>query len=74
MQEREVVDLDEWLENRKTALKNAPLEIRPKKLDKGIKSRSFEERLALAKACKEAWDDAIASGRIKKTIDSYELC
>ena len=58
----------------KNCIKNAPLEIRPKKLDKGIKSRSFEERLALAKACKEACDDAIASGRIKKTIDSYELC
>ena len=50
------------------------MELRPKKQDKSIASRSFAKRLALAKVCKKAWDDAIASGRIKKTSEGFELC
>lgn len=74
MQKREVAELDSWLEKRRIALRNTPIGLRPTKQDKSIASRSFAKRLALAKACKKAWDDAIASGRIKKTSDGFELC
>lgn len=31
MQERKAIELDIWLKNRKAALKNTPIELRPKK-------------------------------------------
>lgn len=68
------VIMEDWLEERRVILKNTSPKLRPRNRERPIKSRSKEERRALAFACKRAWDNAIKTGRFKKIENGYSIC
>lgn len=68
------VIMENWLEERRAVLKNTSPKLRPRNRERPIKSRSAEERKALAFACKRSWDEAIRSGRFKKIENGYSIC
>lgn len=68
------VVMENWLEERRVILKKTAPRLRPRNRERPIKSRSSEERRALAFACKRSWDNAIKTGRFKKTEDGYSIC
>lgn len=67
------VIMEDWLEERRTILRKTPSKLRPRNKERPIKSRSAEERKALAFACKRAWENAIKTGRFKKTENGYSI-
>lgn len=66
--------MDEWLEERKKILIATPANKRPKNTERPIISRTWNERRAMARAVKKAWDDALSSGMLVKTEKGYKLC
>lgn len=69
-----VIDQNEWFEQRRAALINTKPSLRPKKIERPIKSRSPEKSRALGLACKRAWERAIATGLYVKTERGYRIC
>ena len=59
-----IVNIDNWLSERKEKLIGIPANKRPKNIERPIISRTWNERCAMARAVKKAWDDAVASGML----------
>lgn len=57
-----MVSLEEWQEENEKIYEKSSAVSRPKKGNQ--RKRSFEERRAMALACKKAWDEWITSGFI----------
>ena len=74
MSYKQIINMDEWLEKRKDILVATPASKRPKNTEKPIISRTWNERRAMARAVRKAWDDAINSGMLVKTENGYKLC
>lgn len=74
MSYKKIVKMDEWLEVRNDVLLATPAKKRPKNAERPIVSRTWNERRAMARAVKKAWDDAISSGMLVKTEKGYRLC
>ena len=69
-----IVNIDSWLSERKETLISTPANRRPKNVERPIISRTWNERRAMARAVKKAWNDAFASGMLVKTENGYKLC
>ena len=70
---KQTVEMEKWLAKRREILQNTKPEHRPRTKERPLKSRSAEKRRALAKACKRAWDDAVKSGKIVKSGNTYKI-
>lgn len=70
---KQTVEMERWLAKCREILQNTKLEYRPRTMERPLKSRSAEKRRALAKACKRAWDDAVKSGKIVKSGNTYKI-
>lgn len=68
------VNIDSWLSERKKTLSATPASKRPKNIERPIVSRTWNERRAMARAVKKAWNDAFASGMLVRTGNGYKLC
>ena len=68
------INMDMWLLERREVLMLTPANKRPKNCERPIISRTWNERRAMARAVKKAWDDAIASGMLVRTENGYRLC
>ena len=69
-----IVNIDSWLSERKKTLIATPANRRPKNVERPIISRTWNERHAMARAVKKAWNDAFASGMLVRTENGYKLC
>lgn len=74
MSYKKIVNLDSWLSERKKVLVSTPASRRPKSIERPIISRTWNERRAMARAVKKAWNDAFASGMLVRTENGYKLC
>ncbi len=70
----EIINIDNWLSERKKTLTSTPVSRRPKNNERPIISRTWSERRAMARAVKKAWDNAINSGVLVRTENGYKLC
>lgn len=70
---KQTVEMEKWLVKRREILQNTKPEYRPRTMERPLKFRSAEKRRALAKACKRAWDDAVKSGKIVKSGNTYKV-
>ena len=70
---KQTVEMERWLAKRRTILERIKPELRPRNKERQIKSRPTEKRRALAKSCKRAWDNAIQSGKIIKSENTYKI-
>lgn len=70
---KRTVKMEHWLEKQRAILLEAKPELRPRNKERQIKSRPTEKRRALAKSCKRAWDNAIQSGKIIKSENTYKI-
>ena len=70
---KQTVEMERWLVKRRTILERIKPELRPRNKERQIKSRPTEKRRALAKSCKRAWDNAIQSGKIIKSENTYKI-
>ena len=70
---KQTVEMERWLAERRTILERIKPELRPRNKERQIKSRPTEKRRALAKSCKRAWDNAIQSGKIIKSGNTYKI-
>ena len=70
---KQTVEMEKWLAKRREILQNTKPEYRPRTKERPLKSRSAEKRRALASACKHAWDDAVKSGKIIKSGNTYKI-
>lgn len=68
-----IVNIDSWLSERKKTLIATPANRRPKNVERPIISRTWNERRAMARAVKKAWNNAIASGMLVRTENGYKL-
>lgn len=69
-----IVNIDNWLSECKVKLVATPANKRPKNVERPIVSRTWNERRAMARAVKKAWDDAVDSGMFVRTENGYKLC
>ena len=74
MSYKKIVNLDSWLSERKKVLVSTPASRRPKSIERPIISSTWNERRAMARAVKKAWNDAFASGMLVRTENGYKLC
>lgn len=70
---KRTVKMEHWLEKQRAILLEAKPELRPRNKERQIKSRPTEKRRALAKSCKRAWDNAIQSGKINQSGNTYKI-
>lgn len=68
------INMDTWLAERKKVLMSTSVNRRPKNYKRPIISRTWNERRAMARAVKKAWDDAFSSGVLVRTENGYRLC
>ena len=74
MSYKKIIDMDKWIEERRSVLISTPASKRPKNSEKPIISRTWNERRAMARAVKKAWDTALSSGMLVRTENGYKLC
>ncbi len=70
---KRTVKMEHWLEKQRAFLLKIKPELHPHNKERQIKSRPTEKRRALAKSCKRAWDNAIQSGKIIKSGNTYKI-
>ena len=70
---KRAVKMEPWLAKRRAILERVKPELRPHNKERQIKSRPTEKRRALAKSCKRAWDNAIQSGKINQSGNTYKI-
>lgn len=70
---KQTVEMEKWLKERRKILQKTKPEYRPHTKERPLKFRSAEKRRALAKTCKRAWDDAVKSGKIVKSGNTYKI-
>ena len=70
---KRTVKMEYWLKKQRAILLEAKPELRPRNKERQMKSRPTEKRRALAKSCKRAWDNAIQSGKIIKSENTYKI-
>ena len=70
---KQTVEMERWLAKRRAILERVKPELRPRNKERQMKSRPTEKRRALAKSCKRAWDNAIQSGKIIKSENTYKI-
>lgn len=70
---KRTVKMEHWLEKQRAFLLKIKPELHPHNKERQIKSRPTEKRRALAKSCKLAWDNAIQSGKIIKSGNTYKI-
>lgn len=69
-----IVNIEEWIVVRQKSLISTPANRRPKNYERPVVSRTWNERRAMARAVKKAWDNAISSGMLVRTESGYKLC
>ena len=70
---KRTVKMEHWLEKQRAFLLKIKPELHPHNKERQIKSQPNEKRRALAKSCKRAWDNAIQSGKIIKSGNTYKI-
>ena len=70
---KRTVKMEYWLKKQRAILLETKPELRPRNKERQIKSRPTDKRRALAKSCKRAWDNAIQSGKIIKSENTYKI-
>ena len=69
---KRIVNLDDWMGTVQERTKNLK---KPKRIFRSISSRSQEESDAIGYAVKRSWENALATGQLKKEADgSYTVC
>lgn len=69
-----IVNIEEWIVVRQKSLISTPANRRPQNYERPVISRTWNERRAMARAVKKAWDNAISSGMLVRTESGYKLC